>query len=87
MLDITAADGWTSEALWTLYAARRALTDAIAAAESAGAALLPLIGATEWQADGVRALHELIVALRARTAAEIGELNTRMWEIDAAAAS
>lgn len=87
MLNIIAADGWSSDALWAWYCARRALNEALSALEDVGAALLPLVDASEWQAKGVMALHELIVEARARTASEVGELNSRLWEIDALAAS
>lgn len=87
MLNITAAEPWASEALWAWSCARRAVCDAIGALEDAGAALQPLIDDSEWHAEGVRALHELIVELRARTVSEIDELRSTLWEIDAVAAS
>ncbi|MGM7670358.1 hypothetical protein [Microbacterium sp. A93] len=58
-----------------------AVEEAISVLEDAGAALNPLIYESEWQAYGVRALHDLIVELKTRTAIEIGELGTRLWEI------
>lgn len=87
MLNFIAAEAWTSQSLWDLACARRAVADAIDALEDAGAALMPLVGDSEWQAEGVRALHELIVEFRARAASDIGELRSRLWEIDASAAS
>ncbi|WP_194421000.1 hypothetical protein [Microbacterium abyssi] len=87
MLNFVAAEAWSSDALWSWYAGRRALQDALAALEDAGAALLPLVADSEWHAKGVMALHELIVELRARTASEVGELENRLWEIDALVAS
>lgn len=62
-----------------------AVEEAIGLLEDAGAALNPLIYESEWQANGVRALHELIVELKRRTAIEIGELGTRLWEIQSRA--
>jgi hypothetical protein len=82
MLNVVAAEAWSSDALWFWYSAQRALRDAIAELEDAGAALMPLIDASEWHAQGVMALHELIVEERARTAAEIGDLSARLWEIE-----
>lgn len=87
MLNFIAAEAWASESLWVWHCARRAVADAIDALDDAGAALLPLVEASHWQADGVRALHELIVELRARTASDGGALHSRLWEIDALAAS
>ena len=87
MLNIIAADAWTSNAFWDWYCAQRAMNDAIAALEDAGAALLPLIDASAWHAKGVLALHELIIEARARTASEVGELSNRLQEIDSLVAS
>jgi len=85
MLNIIAADDWGSDALWHWYCARNALDEALQALDGAGAALLPLVEQSAWHAKGVRALHELIIELRARTASEVGELSSRLWEIDALA--
>jgi hypothetical protein len=63
------------------FRAFTAVEEAIGTLEDAGAALNPLIYESEWQANGVRALHELIIELKTRTAIEIGELGTRFWEI------
>ena len=87
MLNVISADSWSTDALWTWYSAQRAVRDAIGALEDAGAALLPLIDASQWHAEGVMALHELIVEVRARTASEIGELDGRLWEIQSMVAS
>ncbi|MGO2746958.1 hypothetical protein [Microbacterium sp.] len=87
MLNVIAADGWSSDALWAWYCAQRALREAAAVLEDAGTALVPLIADSEWQAKGVMALHELIVEMRARTASEVGELSARLWEIETMAAS
>ncbi|MCC2028344.1 hypothetical protein [Microbacterium tenebrionis] len=82
MLNIVAAEAWASDSLWFWHSAQRALRDAIIELEDAGAALLPLIDASQWHAKGAMALCALLVEERARTAAEIGELNTRLWEIE-----
>jgi len=87
MLDVIAADAWTSDALHAWYAAQADVQDAIAALDAAGAALVPLVDASQWQAKGVQSLHALIVDLKDRTAAETGELTGRLWEIQAMAAS
>lgn len=64
---------------WVL--AYSAVEEAISALEDAGAALIPLIYESEWQAAGVRSLHQLILDLKTRTVAEIGEAGARHWEI------
>ncbi|WP_426187073.1 hypothetical protein [Microbacterium sp. TWP3-1-2b2] len=87
MLNIIGAAAWSSNGLWKLFSAQRAVDEAIIALEDAGAALLPLVDASEWQADGVRALHVLIVDLKERTTAEVGVVRSRSCEIDAAGRS
>lgn len=87
MLNIIAAEAWSSEALWTWFSAQRAVNEAITALEDAGAGLLPLLEASDWQADGVRALQALIVDLKERATAEVGELSSRLWELEAAGRS
>lgn len=87
MLNVIAADAWSSDALWGWYCAQRAVRDALAALEDAGAALQPLVAESHWQAKGVMALHELIVDVRARTASEVGELDGRLREIVSVGAS
>jgi len=87
MLNIIGAAAWSSNGLWKLFSAQRAVNEAIIALEDAGAALLPLVDASEWHADGVRALHVLIVDLKERTTAEVGAVRSRSWEIDAAGRS
>lgn len=83
MLNIIAADTWSSEALWSWFSARRHLDEAIAGFDDVGAGLLPLVDASQWQADGVRALHVLIVDLKDRAMAEISQLESRRWELEA----
>ncbi|MDQ0643319.1 hypothetical protein [Microbacterium murale] len=87
MLNIIAADTWSSEAIWRWFSAQRALNEAITALEDAGAGLLPLVDASDWQADGVRALHTLIVDLKARATVEVGVLSSRLWELEASGRS
>ena len=87
MLNIIAASSPTSDALWKWFSAQRAVNEALTALEDAGAGLLPLVEASEWQADGVRALHTLIVDLKDRTMSEVGVLRSRLWELEAAGRS
>ena len=63
------------------------MSEAISALEEAGAALLPLVAASDWQAEGVRALHELIIGLQDRADSEVAQLDSRLWEIEALARS
>lgn len=84
MLNIIASDGWASDALWTWFSARRAVDEAITALDDAGVGLLPLVEASEWQAEGVRALHALIIDMKERTTTEVGVLSSRLWELDTA---
>lgn len=85
MFTYDAAGAWTSDNLWAWFSAQRAISEAISALEDAGASLLPLVAASDWQAEGVRALHQLIIELKDRAAAETGQLSSRLWEIDALA--
>ncbi|WP_300267161.1 hypothetical protein [Microbacterium sp.] len=85
MFNIDSAGVWTSDNLWAWYAARQSVSEAISALEDAGVGLVPLIDASNWQADGVRALHEQLQTFKDRTAAESGQLSSRKWEIEAAA--
>ncbi|MEW1974076.1 hypothetical protein AB0301_03180 [Microbacterium profundi] len=87
MLNIIAASSPASDDLWRWFLAQRAVNEAIAALDDAGAGLLPLVEASDWQADGVRALHALIIDLRDRATAELGVLNSRLWELEAAGRS
>lgn len=87
MLNIIATSSTASDDLWRWFSAQRAISEAITAFEDAGSGLLPLVEASEWQADGVRALHALIIDLKDRTMAEVGVLNSRLWELEAAGRS
>ena len=86
MFTYDAAGVWTSDNLWAWFSAQNSVSEAISALEDAGASLLLLVAASEWQAEGVRALHELIVELKDRTGAECAQLGSRLWEIEASAA-
>lgn len=85
MFNYEAAEAWTSDNLWAWFCAQRSISEAVSALEDAGASLLPLVTASDWQAEGVRALHELIIELKDRATAEAGQLSSRLWEIDALA--
>lgn len=81
MYDVDIARSWTPDELWARFAAERAIDDAIAALEEAGASLAPLIADTDWRAQGVRALHEELRAFSTGAAAEITQLRSRLWEL------
>lgn len=87
MFTYDSAEAWTSDALWAWFSAQQSVSEAISALEDAGAALLPVAAASDWQAKGVRALHELIIGLQNEAAAEVAQLSSRLWEIEAAARS
>ncbi|HCS61267.1 MAG TPA: hypothetical protein DIW46_07710 [Microbacterium sp.] len=80
MFNYDAPEAWPSENLWAWYSAQRNMMDAVDALESAGAGLFLLMATTDWQAEGVRALHELIIELRDRTSAEVAHVGSRLWE-------
>ncbi|WP_243228546.1 hypothetical protein [Microbacterium sp. CIAB417] len=85
MHSIDMAAAWTPEQLWGWHSARRSVSDALAALDEVGAALLPLIADTEWQAEGVRALHVEIESFSAQCASAAATLRARLWELEAAA--
>lgn len=87
MLNIIAEEGWGANTLGSWFAAQRAADEAVRALEDAGAGLLPLVEASDWQADGVRALHALIIDLRTRVASETGVLGGLQREIESAGLS
>lgn len=86
MHSFTIAESGTSADAWACLQAAAAVDEAIAALDAAGAALVGLTVDTEWQADGVRALHDRLVALQASAGAEVGRLSSRSWELDRALA-
>lgn len=78
------ANDWAPEQIWGWHAARRFINDAIEALEDAGVALVPLIADTDWQAKGVRKLHETIESVTAECASAESSLRVRLWELEAA---
>ena len=85
MHSIAMASSGTSVDTWSCALAGVAVDNAITALNAAGATLIGLTADTEWDADGVRALHEKLVSFQSGVAVEVGRLNTRAWEIDRAA--
>lgn len=83
MYSVDLAGASAPESLWARIAAREAVSAAIAHLDDVGAGLLPLRAQSDWQAEGVRALHVLLDDLSARVGAEVGRLQARLWEIDA----
>ncbi|MBT2483921.1 MULTISPECIES: hypothetical protein [unclassified Microbacterium] len=81
---LPAGGGGVSTDLWAWVSARQDLRGAIAAVESAGAELRPLADAANWQSDGMRALHDLLLQLGDRTGSQVGDLSVREWELEAA---
>ena len=77
------AGDWAPDQIWGWYAARRFVNDAIEALEQAGVALAPLVADTDWQAKGVRKLHETIESMSAEGAAGESSLRMRLWELEA----
>lgn len=86
MHSFTIADSGTSADAWACLQAAAAVDEAIAALDAAGAALVGLTVDTEWQADGVRALHDRLVELQTSAGVEVGRLSSRAWELDGALA-
>lgn len=82
MWNVIAADAWTSQSFWAWYCARRAVEQAVVAFEDAGGALASLREASNWQAQGVRALHQLLDDEYGRTTAQVGALHACLWEIE-----
>ncbi|WP_460798004.1 hypothetical protein [Microbacterium sp. GXF0217] len=77
------ANDWAPEQIWGWHTARRFVDDAIEALEDAAVALVPLVADTDWQAKGVRKLHETIESMTAECAAEESALRLRLWELEA----
>ena len=86
MHSFTIAESGTSADAWACLQAAAAVDEAIAALDAAGSALVGLTIDTEWQADGVRALHDKLVAFQTGAGSEVGRLSTRAWELDRALA-
>lgn len=87
MYSFTSADSWSSEGLWSRLVASHETRAAIDAVEQAASNLLHLATDADWQAQGVRALHALMVELQGRAEAVMAELHVREWEIERAGAS
>ena len=83
MHSFTHAEAYASDAFWAWVTARRDIDAAITALESAGAALVALVDESDWQSDGVRALHELLGRVQDGTGSEIGGLQVRARELEA----
>jgi len=84
MHSFTIAESGTSADAWACLQASSAVDEAISALNAAGAGLVGLTVDTEWQADGVRALHERLVAFQSTAGVEVGRLSSRAWELDRA---
>ncbi|MFY9714511.1 MAG: hypothetical protein WAK00_13650 [Microbacterium sp.] len=82
MYSFAIAGAGSSEALWAWVAARREIESAIAALDVAVADLMTLAEDSDWQSDGVRALHALLADLGSRASAEIASLFERERELE-----
>lgn len=87
MYSFTTAESWSSEGLWSRLVAGRETRAALAAVEEAAGSLQQLAIDADWQAQGVRALHALLVELQGRAEAVMAELYVRVWEIERAGGS
>lgn len=75
-----------SDASWVWMLTSREVGTAISVLEDAGAVLVSLVDASDWQSEGLRALHELLARLREESGVEIGHLRVRQWELNAGGA-
>ncbi|WP_102193504.1 hypothetical protein [Microbacterium aurantiacum] len=82
MYSFAIAGAGSSEALWAWIAARREIESATAALDVAVAGLQTLAEDSDWQSDGVRALHALLSDLRSRASAELASLFERERELE-----
>ena len=82
MYSFAIAGAGSSEALWAWFAARREIESAIAALDDADTALLTLVADSDWQSDGVRALHALLSDLRSGASLELAGLSERKRELE-----
>jgi len=78
------AESGTSADAWACLQAASAVDEAISAMNAAGAAIVGLTVDTEWQSDGVRALHDTLAAFQTAAGVEVGRLSSRAWELDRA---
>ena len=67
-------------------AALRELRTAMGALEEACAALVGLVDESNWQSDGVRALHELLAELQRLANGHLGAVRGKVWELEGVAA-
>lgn len=75
-----------SDASWVWMLTSREVGTAISVLEDAGAVLVSLVDASDWQSEGLRALHDLLVRLREESGVESGHLWVRQWELNAGGA-
>ncbi|MHC9044446.1 hypothetical protein [Microbacterium saperdae] len=87
MYSFATAESWSSEGLWSWFVAGREARAALDAVEEAAGSLQQLSTDADWQSQGMRALHELLVELQRRAEALMAELHVRDWEITRAGAS
>lgn len=70
-----------SDTFWTWMLVSSEIRTAISTLEEAGAVLVALVDATDWQSEGFRALHALLERSRDATGVEVGNLEVREWEL------
>lgn len=70
-----------SDTFWTWMLVSGEIRTAISTLEEAGAALVGLVDATDWQSEGFRALRELLERSRDAAGVEVGNLGVREWEL------
>ncbi|WP_067195863.1 hypothetical protein [Microbacterium sp. XT11] len=75
----------TADAAWAWAQASQEVISALAAVDSASAALTGLTADTAWESDGVRALNEKLVDIHQRAGEQAGLLAARQAEIESAA--
>jgi N-acetylglutamate synthase-like GNAT family acetyltransferase len=87
MYSFTTAESWSPAGLWSWFVAGRETCAALDAVAEAAGSLSQLAVDADWQAQGVRALHALLVELQSRAEAVMAELHVREWEISRTGAS
>ncbi|KJQ52861.1 hypothetical protein [Microbacterium sp. SA39] len=83
MYSFTQAEAFSPDGLSAWFSARQEIDAAIGALESAGVALMRLVDDSDWQSDGVRALHEQLRQFQSRAGVELGSLQARESEVEA----
>ncbi|WEK61291.1 MAG: hypothetical protein P0Y60_00605 [Candidatus Microbacterium colombiense] len=81
MYSFMLAESGSSDQFWNWFLATREVGRALTAVEEAAGGLRALVAASEWHADGVRALHDLLRGLQSRAETTMGELHVRAWEL------